>query len=273
MRVRSMQMNDAHIYCSEKQFKDEFLSVCNMYLKYFDIFGIDKYEMRLSLHDPDRLGKKYVDEPDLWIKTEKLVREALEDGGLNFVEIPGEAAFYGPKIDVQVWSAIGKEFTLATNQVDFAIPSKFGLTYKDSKDTNQTPLCIHRAPLGTHERFIGFLIEHFAGDFPLWLTPVQVTVISISDKMNDYAQSVHESLINNNIRSKLDIRNEKMGAKIRDSELSKIPIMIILGENEKSNESISVRRRFEGNLGEMKLKDYLESINNEIKNKSRRDLR
>ncbi|MAX09409.1 MAG: threonine--tRNA ligase [Candidatus Marinimicrobia bacterium] len=273
MRVRSMQMNDAHIYCSEKQFKDEFLSVCNMYLKYFDIFGIDKYEMRLSLHDPDRLGKKYVDEPDLWIKTEKLVREALEDGGLNFVEIPGEAAFYGPKIDVQVWSAIGKEFTLATNQVDFAIPSKFGLTYKDSKDTNQTPLCIHRAPLGTHERFIGFLIEHFAGDFPLWLAPVQVTVISISDKMNDYAQSVHESLINNNIRSKLDIRNEKMGAKIRDSELSKIPIMIILGENEKSNESISVRRRFEGNLGEMKLKDYLESINNEIKNKSRRDLR
>tara|TARA_B100001142_G_scaffold103485_1_gene105544 strand:+ start:145 stop:2100 length:1956 start_codon:yes stop_codon:yes gene_type:complete len=272
MRVRSMQMNDAHIYCSEKQFKDEFLSVCNMYLKYFDIFGIDKYEMRLSLHDPDRLGKKYVDEPDLWIKTEKLVREALEDGGLNFVEIPGEAAFYGPKIDVQVWSAIGKEFTLATNQVDFAIPSKFGLTYKDSKDTNQTPLCIHRAPLGTHERFIGFLIEHFAGDFPLWLAPVQVTVISISDKMNDYAQSVHESLINNNIRSKLDIRNEKMGAKIRDSELSKIPIMIILGENEKSNESISVRRRFEGNLGEMKLKDYLESINNEIKNKSRRDL-
>ena len=273
MRVRSMQMNDAHIYCSERQFKDEFLSVCNMYLKYFDIFGIDKYEMRLSLHDPDRLGKKYVDEPDLWIKTEKLVREALEDGGLNFVEIPGEAAFYGPKIDVQVWSAIGKEFTLATNQVDFAIPSKFGLTYKDRKDTNQTPLCIHRAPLGTHERFIGFLIEHFAGDFPLWLAPVQVTVISISDKMNDYAQSVHESLINNNIRSKLDIRNEKMGAKIRDSELSKIPIMIILGENEKSNESISVRRRFEGNLGEMKLKDYLESINNEIKNKSRRDLR
>ena len=273
MRVRSMQMNDAHIYCSEKQFKDEFLSVCNMYLKYFDIFGIDKYEMRLSLHDPDKLGKKYVDEPDLWIKTEKLVREALEDGGLNFVEIPGEAAFYGPKIDVQVWSAIGKEFTLATNQVDFAIPSKFGLTYKDNKDTNQTPLCIHRAPLGTHERFIGFLIEHFAGDFPLWLAPVQVTVISISDKMNDYAQSVHESLINNNIRSKLDIRNEKMGAKIRDSELSKIPIMIILGENEKSNKSISVRRRFEGNLGEMKLKDYLESINNEIKNKSRRDLK
>ena len=273
MRVRSMQMNDAHIYCSESQFKDEFLSVCNMYLKYFEIFGIEKYEMRLSLHDPEKLGEKYVDSPELWVKTEKLVREALQDGGLNFVEIPGEAAFYGPKIDVQVWSAIGREFTLATNQVDFAIPSKFGLKYKDSNDADQTPLCIHRAPLGTHERFIGFLIEHFAGNFPLWLAPIQVSIISISDKINDYAESIHQNLINNNIRSKLDIRNEKMGAKIRDSELSKIPIMIILGENEKDNKTISVRRRFEGNLGEMKFEDYLKSIKNEIKNKDRRDLK
>tara|TARA_B100000427_G_scaffold329098_1_gene344077 strand:- start:1971 stop:2705 length:735 start_codon:yes stop_codon:yes gene_type:complete len=244
-----------------------------MYLKYFKIFGIEKYEMRLSLHDPEKLGEKYVDSPELWVRTEKLVREALQDGGLNFVEIPGEAAFYGPKIDVQVWSAIGREFTLATNQVDFAIPSKFGLTYKDSNDTDQTPLCIHRAPLGTHERFIGFLIEHFAGNFPLWLAPIQVSIISISDKINDYAESIHENLINNNIRSKLDIRNEKMGAKIRDSELSKIPIMIILGENEKDNKTISVRRRFEGNLGEMKFEDYLKSIKNEIKNKDRRDLK
>ena len=273
MRVRSMQMNDAHIYCSENQFKEEFLSVCNMYLKYFEIFGIEKYEMRLSLHDSEKLGEKYVDAPELWIKTEKLVREALQDGDLNFVEIPGEAAFYGPKIDVQVWSAIGREFTLATNQVDFAIPSRFGLTYKDSNDTDQTPLCIHRAPLGTHERFIGFLIEHFAGNFPLWLAPTQVSIISISDKINDYAKSIHENLINNNIRSKLDIRNEKMGAKIRDSELNKIPIMIILGENEKNNKTISIRRRFEGNLGEMKFEDYLKSIKNEIKNKDRRDLK
>ena len=175
MRVRSMQMNDAHIYCSEEQFKEEFLSVCKMYLKYFEIFGIDKYEMRLSLHDPKKLGEKYVDEPELWLKTETLVREALEDGKLNFVEIPGEAAFYGPKIDVQVWSAIGREFTLATNQVDFAVPSRFDLTYTDNQNKPQTPLCIHRAPLGTHERFIGFLIEHFAGNFPLWLSPVQMS--------------------------------------------------------------------------------------------------
>jgi len=268
-----MQMNDAHIYCSENQFKEEFLSVCNMYLKYFEIFGIDKYEMRLSLHDPEKLGRKYVDEPELWIKTEKLVREALQDGGLNFIEIPGEAAFYGPKIDVQVWSAIGREFTLATNQVDFAIPSKFNLTYKDNKDADQIPLCIHRAPLGTHERFIGFLIEHFAGDFPLWLAPVQATIISISDKINDYAESIYEELIINNIRAKLDIRNEKMGAKIRDSELSKIPIMIIVGENEKNSKTISIRRRFEGNLGEMKLKDYIKSLKDEIRNKDRRDLK
>ena len=271
MRVRSMQMNDAHIYCSEDQFKEEFLSVCKMYLKYFEIFGIEKYEMRLSLHDPAKLGKKYVDEPDLWIKTEKLVREALLDGKLNFIEIPGEAAFYGPKIDVQVWSAIGREFTLATNQVDFAIPGRFGLSYTDKEDKNQIPLCIHRAPLGTHERFIGFLIEHFAGDFPLWLSPNQITIITISDKFNDYAVSINKKLRVNGIRSKLDLRSEKMGAKIRKSELEKTPIMFIVGENEVKNKSISVRRRFEGNLGEIKFDDYLESIKEEIKNKDRRD--
>ena len=192
MRVRSMQMNDAHIYCTEEQFKQEFLEVCKMYLKYFEIFGIEKYEMRLSLHDPDKLGEKYVDEPELWVKTENLVRESLQDGKLNYVEIPGEAAFYGPKIDVQVWSAIGREFTLATNQVDFAVPAKFNLTYIDNKNEDKTPLCIHRAPLGTHERFIGFLIEHFAGNFPLWLAPVQTAIIPISDKFNDYAQSIYD---------------------------------------------------------------------------------
>ena len=273
MRVRSMQMNDAHIYCSEEQFKDEFLSVCEMYLKYFEIFGIDKYEMRLSLHDPEKLGQKYVDEPKLWLKTEQLVREALQDGKLNFIEIPGEAAFYGPKIDVQVWSAIGREFTLATNQVDFAIPNKFGLKYKDSQDSDKTPLCIHRAPLGTHERFIGFLIEHFAGDFPLWISPVQVSIITISDKFNDYALSIYDKLKEHNIRAKLDLRNEKMGAKIRKSELDKIPIMFILGENEEKNNSVSVRRRFEGNLGEIKFDEYLDSIKEEINKKSRRDLK
>ena len=269
MRVRSMQMNDAHIYCSEKQFKDEFLAVCKMYLKYFEIFGIEKYEMRLSLHDPKKLGEKYVDEPELWLKTETLVREALQDGKLNFVEIPGEAAFYGPKIDVQVWSAIGKEFTLATNQVDFAVPGRFNLTYTDSNDKPQTPLCIHRAPLGTHERFIGFLIEHFAGDFPLWLSPVQMAIIPVSDKFNDYAQVVYDKLRVNGIRVNLDTRNEKMGAKIRNAELSKIPVMIILGEKEVESNSISVRRRFVGNQGSVDLDSFIESSVDEIKQRAK----
>ena len=264
MRVRSMQMNDAHIYCTEKQFKEEFLSVCQMYLKYFKIFGIEKYEMRLSLHDPKKLGKKYVDEPKLWIKTENLVKQALQDGEINFVEIPGEAAFYGPKIDVQVWSAIGREFTLATNQVDFAIPSKFGLTYVDKKNQDKTPLCIHRAPLGTHERFIGFLIEHYAGNFPLWLTPVQMIIIPISDKFNEYAKSVYDKLKEHNIRVQMDTRSEKMGAKIRIAEINKIPIMIILGEQEEKNSTISIRRKFSGDLGSTTLNDFIKSVLNEI---------
>ncbi len=264
MRVRSMQMNDAHIYCSEEQFKEEFLAVCKMYLKYFEIFGIEKYEMRLSLHDKDKLGEKYVDEPELWVKTENLVRESLQDGGLNFVEIPGEAAFYGPKIDVQVWSAIGREFTLATNQVDFAIPSKFNLTYIDKNNKSQTPLCIHRAPLGTHERFIGFLIEHFAGNFPLWLTPVQMVVIPISDKFNDYAVNVYNQIKDNNIRIKIDTRSEKMGAKIRDAELNKIPVMIIIGENEVNDNTISIRRKFKGNLGSLSVEEFIKKTQIEI---------
>ena len=269
MRVRSMQMNDAHIYCTEDQFKAEFLEVCKMYLKYFEIFGIEKYEMRLSLHDPKKLGEKYVDEPELWIKTEKLVREALEDGSLNYVEIPGEAAFYGPKIDVQVWSAIGREFTLATNQVDFAVPSRFNLTYIDSNNNDQTPLCIHRAPLGTHERFVGFLIEHFAGDFPLWLCPVQVMIIPISDKFNDYANNILNQFKEQNIRIKIDMRNEKMGAKIRNAELNKIPIMIIIGENEVNGKSISIRRRFIGNKNGINPNEYIDTLLSEIKNRDR----
>jgi len=267
MRVRSMQMNDAHIYCTEEQFKEEFLSVCKMYLKYFDIFNIEKYEMRLSLHDPKKLGKKYVNEPELWIKTENLVREALKEGNLNFIEIEGEAAFYGPKIDVQVWSTIGREFTLATNQVDFAIPQKFDLTYKDSNDKDKTPLCIHRAPLGTHERFIGFLIEHFAGDFPLWLAPKQAIILPISNKFNSYANKIYKKLREYNIRVDVDLRDEKVGAKIRKAELSKIPIMLIIGEKEKNDSNLSVRRRKVGDIGTISIDKFITDCLNEIKNK------
>ncbi|GIS54523.1 hypothetical protein Ct9H90mP29_15650 [bacterium] len=264
MRERSLQMNDAHIYCTKEQFKQEFLAVCNMYLQYFDIFGIEKYSMRLSLHDKDELGKKYVNEPELWIETEEWVREALVEGKLDFEEVPGEAAFYGPKIDVQVWSAIGKEFTLATNQVDFAVPSKFDLTYIDETGEEQTPLCIHRAPLGTHERFIGFLIEHFGGNFPLWLAPVQVAVLPLSDKFIDYANKVVNVLKDSGIRVKLNDRADKIGSKIRQAELEKINVMLILGEKEEKDGTVSVRKRFEGDTGILNLEEVKEQLLDEI---------
>ena len=267
MRVRSLQMNDAHIYCTKEQFKDEFLSVCNMYLKYFDIFGIEKYSMRLSLHNKEGLGKKYVNEAELWLQTEKWVREALTEGGLDFEEVPGEAAFYGPKIDVQVWSAIGKEFTLATNQVDFAVPSKFNLTYVDEEGMDKTPLCIHRAPLGTHERFIGFLIEHFGGNFPTWLAPVQVVVLPLSDKFTNYANLVVKSLKNDGIRVKLNDKADKIGFKIRQAELEKINYMFIVGAKEANDGTVSVRKRFVGDLGVEKLDKFKQKLIDEIKNR------
>ena len=267
MRVRSLQMNDAHIYCTEKQFKNEFLNVCNMYLYYFKIFNIKKYSMRLSLHSKDGLGEKYVNDPKLWTTTENWVREVLTDGGFDFIEAEGEAAFYGPKIDVQVWSAIGKEFTLATNQVDFAVPRKFNLTYKDENGDEKTPLCIHRAPLGTHERFIGFLIEHFGGNFPLWLAPIQVAVLPVSDKVLDYAQEVVDELRQLDIRVFLNNRSDKIGAKIRQSELEKINIMLILGVNEKNEKSVSLRRRFDGDVGKFQVQELKEMLSFEIKNR------
>ena len=268
MRVRSMQMNDAHIYCSNADFDSEFLDVCNMYLEYFKIFGIEKYEMRLSLHDPKDLGKKYVDEPELWLQTEDAVRKALTKGGINYVEIPGEAAFYGPKIDVQVWSAIGKEFTLATNQVDFAIPKRFNLTYTDQNGSEKTPLCIHRAPLSTHERFIGFLIEHYGGDFPVWLAPTQVTVLPVSEKTHVFGKAIQKKLMDVGVRVKIDDRPEKIGAKIRNAELSKIPIMLIVGENEEKNNSLSIRRRLLGDQGSVSVDKFLSELLFEIKQRS-----
>ena len=264
MRVRSMQMNDAHIYCTKDQFKDEFLAVCKMYLYYFDIFGIDKYQLRLGLHDAEGLGKKYIDEPELWQQTEAEVREALQEGNIDHVEISGEAAFYGPKIDVQVWSAIGKEFTLATNQVDFAIPKRFGLTFTDEGGREQTPLCIHRAPLSTHERFVGFLIEHFGGDFPLWLAPVQVAVLPVSDKVIDYARNVETTLKEAGIRVQLNDQPDKVGAKIRQAELQRINVMLVVGEKEAQNNQVALRRRFKGDLGTQLLDDVVTELKTEI---------
>ena len=243
MRVRSMQMNDAHIYCAEEQFEQEFMGVIDLYKKYFDLFGIDKYVMRLSLHGKAGLGKKYVDNERLWIKTEDMVRRAMDNGGVPYVEVLDEAAFYGPKIDVQIWSAIGKEFTLATNQVDFAVPERFDLKFTNREGADEIPLCIHRAPLSTHERMVGFLLEHYAGNFPLWISPEQVRVISITDVQNEYVEKLAKELRANGIRAKADVSAQRMNAKIRQAQLMKVPYMLVVGDNEMQAGQVSLRGR------------------------------
>jgi len=268
MRVRCLHMNDAHIYCSKEQFAQEFKAVNEMYLKYFKIFGIDKYVMRLSLHDKAGLGKKYIDEPELWLETEDMVRQVLIETKTPFVEASGEGAFYGPKIDVQIWSTIGREFTLATNQVDFAQGRRFKLEYTNKENHPETPLIIHRAPLGTHERFIGFLLEHYAGKFPLWLAPQQVKLLPISDKYMDYAQTVLESLKNADIRVSIDERSEKIGKKIRDTELARVPYMLVIGEKEQNEQKVSVRRQGRGDLGVQDIDTFISEIKTEIKLRS-----
>ena len=257
MRVRCLHMNDAHIYCTKDQFYEEFKAVNEMYLKYFKIFGIDKYVMRLSLHDPKKLGQKYVDEPALWIETEELVRDVLIKTNTPFIEVQDEAAFYGPKIDVQIWSIIGREFTLATNQVDFAQGRRFNLEYTNQANKAETPLIIHRAPLGTHERFIGFLLEHYAGKFPLWLAPVQVKVLPISDKFMDYAKLVANKLKKAAIRSEVDDRHEKIGKKIRDTELMKVPYMLVVGEKEVNENKVAIRRQGKGDVGVKEVDEFI----------------
>ncbi len=251
MRVRSLNMNDAHIYCTEGQFADEFKAVNEMYLKYFKIFGLEKYQMRFSTHSKEGLGKKYVNEPELWLKTEDMVRRVLQDSGINFVEVANEAAFYGPKIDVQVWSAIGREFTIATNQVDFAVPARFGLEYKDRDNTLKTPLCIHRAPLGTHERFIGFLIEHYAGNFPLWLAPQQVAVLTIGEEepLVNYAKGIVNELRANMVRVESDFSSNKINGKIQDAERAKVHTMLVIGNRDMEAGNVSVRLHGKGNVG------------------------
>lgn len=267
MRVRCLHMNDAHIYCTREQFAAEFRSVNEMYLKYFRIFGIEKYVMRLSLHDPEKLGQKYIDEPALWLETESMVREVLTSSDIPFVEVPDEAAFYGPKIDVQIWSAIGREFTLATNQVDFAQGRRFGLTFTNRENLAETPLIIHRAPLGTHERFIGMLLEHYAGKFPLWLAPLQVKVLPISDKHLGAASTCVERLQTAGLRAEMDDRNEKIGKKIRDAELMKVPYMFVIGDKEAASDAVSVRRQGKGDLGMTPLSEIIHTLSQERKNR------
>jgi threonyl-tRNA synthetase len=251
MRVRSMQMNDAHLYMTPEQFEAEFNAVNEMYLKYFKLFGIEKYLMRFSTHDPSKLGQKFVDEPELWKKTEEMTRNVLKNSGINYVEVPNEAAFYGPKIDVQAWSVIGREFSIATNQVDFAQPRRFNLVYKDKDNTEKTPLCIHRAPLGTHERFIGFLIEHYAGNFPLWLSPEQVRILTIGDdaKLLDYSMSILNELRGHQVRAEIDKSTDQINGKIQRAEQMKVHTMFVIGKRDMDAGAVSVRVHGKGNLG------------------------
>jgi len=254
MRVRSLNMNDAHIYCTEEQFAAEFNAVNEMYIKYFKIFGIEKYVMRFSTHDPSRLtgdNAKFVNEPELWKKTEDLVRKVLIESKIPYVEVPNEAAFYGPKIDVQVWSVIGREFTLATNQVDFAVPARFGLKYRDRDNSEKTPLCIHRAPLGTHERFIGFLIEHYAGNFPLWLAPEQVRVLTIGDEapLVDYANAIVAELRAGFVRATADFSTNMINGKILDAEKARVHTMLVVGPRDMQSGAVSLRIHGKGNVG------------------------
>jgi threonyl-tRNA synthetase len=251
MRVRSMQMNDAHLYMTPEQFEAEFNAVNEMYLKYFKLFGIEKYLMRFSTHDPAKLGQKFVDEPELWKQTEEMTRNVLKNSGINYVEVPNEAAFYGPKIDVQAWSVIGREFSIATNQVDFAQPRRFNLRYKDRDNVDKVPLCIHRAPLGTHERFIGFLIEHYAGNFPLWLSPEQVRILTIGDEpqLVDYSRAILDELRGHQVRAEIDASTDKINGKIQRAEQMKVHTMFVIGKRDMEANAVSVRVHGKGNLG------------------------
>lgn len=267
MRVRALQMNDAHIYCTEEQFADEFQKVNDLYLKYFKIFGIEKYVMRLSLHNKENLGKKYVNEPMLWEKTEAMVRKVLIDSNIPFVEVENEAAFYGPKIDVQVWSAIGREFTLATNQVDFAVPARFGLTYTDTDGTKKIPLCIHRAPLGTHERFIGFLIEHFGGNFPTWIAPLQLAIVPVGDGQLAAAEEMTTELKSHMIRAEIYAHGSSLGKRIHAAKTLRPPYILVLGNKEIESGQFSIELR-NGEKITLTKEALLQKLQEEIKNRT-----
>lgn len=268
MRVRSMQMNDAHIYCSEEQFESEFLGVVNLYLEYFKLLNIEKYVMRLSTHHPKGLGKKYVDNERLWLKTEDMVRRAMDHGRVPYVEVPDEAAFYGPKIDVQIWSAIGREFSLATNQVDFAVPPRFNLTFINQHGQEETPLCIHRAPLSTHERMVGFLLEQYAGKFPVWLSPDQARVVPITEAHNEYADNLARRLREANIRAQADLGTERMNAKIRQAQLLQIPYMLVVGDQEVASGTVSLRKRDGSRQNDLPVGEFIAAVQERIATRS-----
>lgn len=267
MRVRGFSQNDAHIYCTMDQAIDEFLSVMKLHEYYYKLFGITEYHLELSLRDPKDTHKYHGDE-SMWQTAEKLMREAAKKTGIPMVEKIGGAAFYGPKIDFIIKSSIGREFAISTNQIDLFMGKRFELEYTDEKGTKQTPVIIHRAPLGSHERFIGFLIEHYGGAFPTWLNPVQVKVLPIADRHAEYAKDVFAALKKYGIRTELDDRSETLGSRIRDGQKQKVSYMLIIGDNEIKNNTVTVRDRKGTNQGELPLETVTGNIRKEIDEKT-----
>lgn len=266
-RVRGFTQDDAHLFCMPDQVKDEFKKVIDLVLYVFKSLGFTEYTAQISLRDKED-HTKYIGSDENWEKAERSIIEAVEEKGLENVVIEyGEAAFYGPKLDFMVRDAIGRKWQLGTNQIDYNLPERFDLTYIGEDNAKHRPVMIHRAPFGSLERFIAVLTEHCAGKFPMWLTPVQVKILPISDKFISYAENVLSELKNNDIRAELDDRGEKIGKKIRDTELAKVPLMLIIGEKEVNENMVSVRRQGKGDEGTKSLPEFIEMVNDEVKNK------
>lgn len=264
-RVRAMTLNDAHIFCRLDQIKDEFKRVLALIRQVYKDFGINDYRFRLSYRDPEDT-EKYFKDDNMWNTAQRMLREVVEEEGLPFFEAEGEAAFYGPKLDVQIKTALGKEETLSTVQIDFLLPERFELEYVGDDGAKHRPVVLHRGILGTMERFTAFLLENFAGNLPLWLAPVQAKVIPVSSNFEAYAREVEEKLLAGRIRAESDLRNEKLGYKIREAQLEKIPYMFVVGENEQREGTVSVRKRGEGDLGAKSLDEVISMLQDDIQN-------
>ena len=262
-RVRTFTQDDAHIFVRSDQVKSEFENVIDVILKVFKIFGFENYEAQISLHDP-KDTEKYIGSEEIWAESENAIREACKEKGLETREEVGEAAFYGPKLDFMVKDAIGRRWQLGTIQVDYNLPERFKLEYTAEDNSKKTPVMIHRAPFGSLERFTAVLIEHTAGHFPLWLTPDQVAILPISEKFNDYAQKVRQYLDKQGVRALVDDRNEKIGRKIRDNELKRVPYMVIVGEKESAEGLVSMRKQGGGEQATMSMEEFAQRINAEV---------
>lgn len=270
LRVRGMCQNDAHIYCTPENLKAEFLAVMDLHRKLYDILGLKNYYMRFSTWDPeDPKGKqKYIYDPEAWEQSQALIREAMVESGLPFKEVKGEAAFYGPKIDVQFRTVTGREETASTNQLDFGVPGRLGLRYTGSDNQEHTPYVIHRAPLGTHERFIAFLIEHYGGAFPTWLAPIQVRVVTVSDRFNAYGAKLVEQMREGLVRAELDESSERIQKKIRNAAAMKIPNLLILGEREEAEQTVTLRRHGAQEQHTMPAAEFFEKLHRTIQRRA-----